>query len=1160
MKRVWLALATLTVLAVAAAFAGLAWLVGTETGLQWAVARAVSASGGRLTIAEASGTLGAEVRIGRVAYADGAIRVEAQGVRGQGNVLALLRGALGIEPLHIASLLVVVDERKAATPDAPLDVTLPFAIRLAQVAIGRFELRTATARHVLSDLRFSYAALGPRTLSALGSFTRPDERFPARVEVQAKGSFERIETTLKATIAGIPAHAALIVAPLDTPALRSLEARAGPADLAQIDPALPRTSLSAVLQLEAVRGAYAGTMSFANASPAALDASGLPIVAMNTRFASADFASASLQQLRVELPGGGSLAGTGEIDAQHMRAAVEVHGLDPSMIYSTLLRMDLQGKLDIDLARDEQSVRGALSQEGLRLEGRAVRHGAAIDVQARLALERLDPADYGPYPKGSFSGSVEAEGKLGQVTALDARWTLEQSALFDQPFESRGRAHFSGDRVSRAQADLKLGASRATVRGDIGRAGDRLAWTLAIAELRDVLPDLAGQLQASGTLQGAWQDPEVKASAQVQALRLPGDDTPRTAKASLAGKLARHEAQLSVSAPDTRIEARLAGGWHAERGWRGEIRSLTNAGLYPLRLAAPATLAISRERVAVGPLEAQLEPGRLTLRELAWERGRLTTSGEFDGLPARWLAVAAGVGEHVRSTMLVDGTWSVAAEPRLKGTVRLRRASGDIAMLLDGDPIDLALTEAALDARFEDSGMTLAVNADSRYGTLVLEGGIGPAPGAGGIGYGPLSALSLRARFDGAALSALTQPLQTQARFNGDFSADLRASGTLGEPRLDGTLQAAGVSLEMPRYGVHLKNGKLRVELDGERLRVAEFSIQGGAGEFTASGSLPMRLKDGGGKLAWSAREFGVLQRPDLRLAVSGEGAAGFDGGRISLTGSVRADRGHLRIERDRLPTLGEDVVIVGVPRKPPSAQARLPVSLDVELDLGQNLSIDAEGLEGRLTGRLRFVGSEDGELRAYGRLQMVNATFLAFGQRLEISPGVLVFDGPLDNPGLQVTAWRRNQAVEAGVQVSGTVRVPRVQLVSQPAAPEAERLSWLVLGRAPANASRADVGLLQAAAGALLSRGDALPIDRRMAQAVGLDEVSLRGGGELEGNVVAFGKRLSDRLYVSYEQGVGAVATNLVKLDYVLGRRWSLRAETGTTSGAGLFYRFAWD
>src|SRR3970282_1476546 len=199
---------------------------GTEAGLQWAIARAVSASDGKLTIVEASGTLAAEARIGRVAYADGAIRVQAQDVRGQGNVLALLRGALGMEPLHIASLLVVVDERKAATPDAPLDVTLPFAIRLAQVAIARFELRTADERHLLSDLNFSTIALGPRTLSALGSFTRPDERFPARVEVQMKGSFARLQVALDATIAGIPAHAKLTVAPFDAPSLRALEADA----------------------------------------------------------------------------------------------------------------------------------------------------------------------------------------------------------------------------------------------------------------------------------------------------------------------------------------------------------------------------------------------------------------------------------------------------------------------------------------------------------------------------------------------------------------------------------------------------------------------------------------------------------------------------------------------------------------------------------------------------------------------------------------------------------------------------------------------------------------------------------------------------------------------------------------------------------------------
>jgi translocation and assembly module TamB len=150
--------------------------------------------------------------------------------------------------------------------------------------------------------------------------------------------------------------------------------------------------------------------------------------------------------------------------------------------------------------------------------------------------------------------------------------------------------------------------------------------------------------------------------------------------------------------------------------------------------------------------------------------------------------------------------------------------------------------------------------------------------------------------------------------------------------------------------------------------------------------------------------------------------------------------------------------------------------------------------------------------------------------------------------------------AVEAGVQVSGTVRAPRVQVVSQPQVPEGERISWLVLGRPPSDATKADLGMLQVAAGALLSRGDAMPLDRRIARAFGLDEITLRGTGEAQDRVVAVGKRLSDKLYISYEQGIGTVASNLVKMDYSLGRRWSLRAETGTSSGGGVFYRFSWD
>jgi translocation and assembly module TamB len=595
--------------------------------------------------------------------------------------------------------------------------------------------------------------------------------------------------------------------------------------------------------------------------------------------------------------------------------------------------------------------------------------------------------------------------------------------------------------------------------------------------------------------------------------------------------------------------------------WQGEILSLTNAGEYPLRMTGATALRASRERIELGALDAELGQGRLRVNELRWAAGRLSTSGEFSALPARWLVLAAGAAARVRTSLLLDGSWALTTSPRLLGTVRVQRRSGDLTLLLEEEPFALELDAAALDARFTEEGVRLQLDAASRYGRLALSGDVGASPQArGALAFGPQSPIDLSARLDAAALSVIAQPYVTQARVDGRLWAELQASGTLGAPRAAGKLRGEALRVDMPQYGVHLRNGVFVAELGADRLRLAQFSIQASTGTFSAEGEVPLRLAEGGARLAWSAKEFGVLERPDLRLAVSGEGSAGFDGKRLSLKGAVRADRGYLNIDQGRLPQPGEDVVIAGRPRKPAGGEAALPLDLDVQLDLGQNLKLEGRSFEGRITGGVRCLTTADGTLRAVGRVRMVNALVFAYGQRLEVDPGELIFNGAIDNPALNVTAWRRNQAVEAGVQVTGNVQTPRVQLVSNPPVPEAERLSWLVLGHAPGEASQADLGLLQAAAGTLLSSGDALPFDRRVARAFGLDELTLRGRGEAEGNVMAFGKRLSDRLYVSYEQGLGDAVSNLVKLDYALGKRWSLRAESGTSSGAGLFYRFSWD
>ena len=61
--------------------------------------------------------------------------------------------------------------------------------------------------------------------------------------------------------------------------------------------------------------------------------------------------------------------------------------------------------------------------------------------------------------------------------------------------------------------------------------------------------------------------------------------------------------------------------------------------------------------------------------------------------------------------------------------------------------------------------------------------------------------------------------------------------------------------------------------------------------------------------------------------------------------------------------------------------------------------------------------------LRAVGNVRVTQgSTYTAFGRKLNIENGFFTFNGPVANPGINILAMRRNQQVEAGVQVTGTV------------------------------------------------------------------------------------------------------------------------------------------
>src|SRR5262249_35229379 len=141
--------------------------------------------------------------------------------------------------------------------------------------------------------------------------------------------------------------------------------------------------------------------------------------------------------------------------------------------------------------------------------------------------------------------------------------------------------------------------------------------------------------------------------------------------------------------------------------------------------------------------------------------------------------------------------------------------------------------------------------------------------------------IDTRAPFTGSfnAQLASLKPLQpwvgTLAVMDGRAQIAITGRGTLAEPILDGTATGDDLRFDLPQYGVHLKDGKLRARLVERSIMLDEFSFAGGAGRFTAKGTLARAATanaPAAGRVEWQATDFTIVNRPDLRLVADGKG------------------------------------------------------------------------------------------------------------------------------------------------------------------------------------------------------------------------------------------------------------------------------------------------
>ena len=227
-----------------------------------------------------------------------------------------------------------------------------------------------------------------------------------------------------------------------------------------------------------------------------------------------------------------------------------------------------------------------------------------------------------------------------------------------------------------------------------------------------------------------------------------------------------------------------------------------------------------------------------------------------------------------------------------------------------------------------------------------------------------------------------------------------------------------------------------------------------------------------------------------------------------------------------------------------------------LHIDIGKEFNLRGRGLDAQLTGAVTLTGLTQYRPHTEGVIQVKEGYYFAYGQKLTIERGIINFNGTVDNPGVNIRAMRNSTPVNAGIEITGTAFIPITKLVSDPSVADSEKLSWLVLGHGMDQTSKNDYGLLSLAAGVLLSQGQSVPLQTQLARAAGLDEFSF-AGGDANNAAVVVGKRLSSKLYLSYQKSISGLL-DVARLTYNMTSRWSLRGEAGTESAVDVLYTFS--
>lgn len=408
---------------------------------------------------------------------------------------------------------------------------------------------------------------------------------------------------------------------------------------------------------------------------------------------------------------------------------------------------------------------------------------------------------------------------------------------------------------------------------------------------------------------------------------------------------------------------------------------------------------------------------------------------------------------------------------------------------------------------------------------------------------------------------ALIKPLLGDKEIaNGNLNANLRLGGNANNPLLNGNLALSGLEIRTSMIPFDIKGGYLGIVFNGTS-SVMSGQITTPEGYLNINGDADWRKID-----AWHAKVMAVGNNlrvsipPMVKVDVQPDIVFEASPSLLTLNGSVTIPWARIVVQDIPESAVGasSDVVMLDSNLKPISKTSTpIPIQTNLDIKIGNDVTLDAFGLKARLTGMLKVLQSKHG-LSLNGQIDIPSGRFRAYGQDLIVRKGQIQFSGPPDQPFLNLEAIRNpdNTAngVIAGVKVTGLADRPKVEIFSEPAKTQQEALSYLLRGEGldsgDANGSQMTsmlIGLGVAQSGQLVGK---------IGETFGVSDLALDTQGVGDKSQVVVSGKITNDLQVKYGVGIfDSLAT--LTLRYRLMPKLYLEAVSGVNQALDLLYQF---